>query len=70
MRAALAQRLPLFTDDLDLYRTSRNHFEADFCSLASVWRTTRQASVAGMEALSCNNFPDIVLIICRTIIYK
>src|SRR3984893_2907161 len=52
-------------DDLDLYRASATHFEADSCLARPVFGgTTRQASVhLGLEALSVQQFPPAIVLI-------
>jgi 2-C-methyl-D-erythritol 4-phosphate cytidylyltransferase / 2-C-methyl-D-erythritol 2,4-cyclodiphosphate synthase len=52
-------------DDLNLYRTSATHFEADSCLAGPVFGgTTRQASVhLGLEALSVQQFPPTIVLI-------
>ncbi len=52
-------------DDLDLYRASTSHFEAESCLAGPVFGgTTRQASVRlGLEALSAQEFPPAIVLI-------
>ncbi len=52
-------------DDLDLYRASATHFEADSCLAGPVFGgTTRQASVRlGLEALAGQQFPPALVLI-------
>jgi 2-C-methyl-D-erythritol 4-phosphate cytidylyltransferase/2-C-methyl-D-erythritol 2,4-cyclodiphosphate synthase len=67
MRAAPgATVLPVIhKDDLDLYRTSATHFEAESCLAGPVFGgITRQASVRlGLESLSVQQFPPAIVLI-------